>query len=880
MEEITLSINGIRISRPAGTTILEAAEQNGIKIPKLCYHPDLKPFGACRLCLVEDEISGRVMASCVTPIAPKMEILTDSPRVISHRKNIVRLMMAEHPESCVVCSKGNRCQLREIAARMGLGETGLYPIPNYKSIEQANPFIVRDLSKCILCGKCIRADHELVAAGAIDYNLRGFKSRPATLYDLPLEGSNCTFCGTCVSICPTGALSPKTTGHVGTPEKEVISTCGFCGVGCSIFMGVDDDRVVEINPSGQSGSVNGATLCVRGHFAHDFLNSRERLTQPMVRGESGLTAASWNDALDRVAGRLLAIKKDYGPQSIGFFGSSKCTNEENYLFQKMARVLFGTNNLDNGGAMAGRPALQIIDEDMGGRRHINPLANLEKAEVIVVLGADPCYSAPVLSYYLKRAAKRGVPLIGVDLRKTDLFPFSTLWLTVSPDRDYQLINCLAALLWKKFAHDSSFIEQFTEGFGPYSDALSSFNPERLCLASGSNMKSLSHAADLLKGKKISFVVGNGITQQNHCRHSMEAILNLSLMTGSLGCESGGLHVIAKENNQVGAWDMGTVPDALPGRIPLGDVTGRREWERAWDVKISPDPGLNVFRMIEEAEKGNLKALYIMGENPLRSLPQHDRVKEALKRLDLLVVQDILHTETARIADVALPGAAFSEKGGSFTNMEGRIACFSPAVPPPGDGKPDWEILDLLALKMGYPKAYGSIDRIRSEMARLIPTYAGLKENSGDPWTWIRETETNRPFRFSPLPATDAGEMDDDYPLTAILGSQRFHLGSGTRTGHSKRINDFGLKGEVALSSKDGARLQVKSGDRVHVQSREGTLTREARIDKSLGEGRIFVPTAFHKNDALNLLGLATSGHGAPQGFKTCRVRLEKSGGSK
>ncbi|MBC8176958.1 MAG: molybdopterin-dependent oxidoreductase [Desulfobacteraceae bacterium] len=880
MDEISMAINGIRVSCPPGITILEAAEQNGIKIPKLCYHPDLKPFGACRLCLIEEEKNGRVMASCVTPVAAKMEVLTDSPRVIRHRKNIVRLMMAEHPESCVVCSKGNRCQLRGIAAEMGLGETGLYPIPNYKSIEQANPFIVRDLSKCILCGKCIRADHELVVAGAIDYNLRGFKSRPATLYDLPLEGSNCTFCGTCVSICPTGALSPKTTGYVGTPEKETLTSCGFCGVGCSILMGVADDRAVEINPSGLNGSVNGATLCVRGHFAHDFLNSKERLTQPMIRGESDLKTVSWDEALDRVASRLLAIKKDYGPQSIGFFGSSKCTNEENYLFQKMARVLFGTNNLDNGGSMAGRPALQIIDEKTDGRSRINPLANLEKAEVICVLGADPCQSAPVLSYYLKRAAKRGVPLIGIDPRKTDLFPFSTLWLAISPDKDYELINCLAAMVWKKFAHDSNFIERFTEEFNLYTEALSSFNPERLCLASGLDMKSLAYAADLVKGKKISFVVGHGITQQKHGARSMEAILNLSLMTGSLGCESGGLYVITKENNQVGAWDMGTVPDALPGRIPLGDGSGRGEWERAWDVKISPDQGLNVVRMLEEAEKGNLKALYIMGENPLRSLPQHERVEAALKHLDLLVVQDILDTETTRIADVVLPGAAFSEKGGSFTNMEGRIVCFTQVVPPPRDGKPDWEILDLLGLKMGYPKAYRSLERIRAEMVRLIPMYAGLQETPGDAWTWIRRTETEKTLRFSPLQTTDQGPMDDDYPLTAILGSQRFHLGGGTRTGISKRIKDFGLKGEVSLSSKDGARLHVKSGDTVHIQSREGALIREARIDEDLNEGQIFVPTAFHKNDAMNLVGLSVLGSESSQGLKTCQVRVEKLEGSK
>ena len=877
MEDISLTINGMRMSCPPGTTVLEAGDRHGIRIPRLCYHPDLKPSGACRLCLVEDQKSGRIMASCVTPVAPDMEILTDSPRVMRHRRNILRLMMAEHPESCLVCNKGNRCQLRDLAAQAGLGETSLYPTPNYKAIEQANPFIIRDLSKCILCGRCIRADHELVVVGAIDYHHRGFAARPATLYDLPLESSICTFCGTCVSICPTGALTPRIAGYVGTPEREALTTCGFCGVGCSLLAGVADQKVVEINPSGLRGSVNSATLCVRGHFAHDFLNSRDRLTQPLIRKNGDLVPVSWEEALDHTAGRLLAIKKENGPQGIGFFGSSKCTNEENYLFQKIARVLVGTHNVDNGGFTAGREALRVIDEKTGGRRGVIALSQLEKAEAIVVLGADPSHSAPVVSYYLKRASKKGIPLIGVDPRKTDLFPFSALWLTVAPDKDAELLTCLAALMWKRFAHDSSFIERFTEGFGPYSEALSSFNPERLCLASGSEMASVTRAADLLKGKKISFVIGNGITQQRRGVQAMEAILNLAIMTGSLGRELGGIHVLAKENNLVGAWDMGTVPNALPGRTPLDDDVRRREWERVWGVRISPDQGLNVVRMIEEAEKGNLSAMVIMGENPVRSLPQQERISSALKGLDFLVVQDILSTETTRLADVVLPGAAFSEKGGSFTNMEGRISCFNPVVPPPGEAKPDWEILDLLALKMGYSKAYRSLDAIRAEMARLIPMYAELRDDPEKAWTWIREPETTRPFRFSPLPAGDREDLDDDYPLTAILGSQRFHLGSGTRTGRSKRITDFGQNGEVVLSSTDGDRLDLKPGDRVRVESPVGELIRGVRIDNALQAGQIFIPTGFHENDAMNLIGLTASGTGSWQGFKTCQVRLETAG---
>ena len=882
MEDVALTINGKRVSCPPGTSILEAAEEQGIKIPRLCYHPDLEPFGACRLCLVEDEKSGRVMASCVTPVAPDMAVKTDSPRVIKHRINIVRLMMAEHPESCVVCAKGNQCQLRQIAAQLGIAQTDLYPMPNYKPLEQANPFIIRDLSKCILCGKCIRADHELVVVGAIDYNLRGFKSYPATIYDMALEDTGCTFCGTCISICPTGALTAKNTRYVGTPMHESLSICGFCGVGCSLAMGMTDDKIIETNPSNLQNSVNGSTLCVRGHFAHDFLNAEERLTKPMIRKDNQFICVSWDEALDFTANRLVDIRKKYGPQSVGLFGSSKCTNEENYLFQKMARVILGTNNLDNGGYLAGRPVLSLIDERTEGGCRINPLASLEKAEAIFVLGANPGQSVPVVSYYLKRAAKKGIPLIIADPRKTDLVPFSSLWLPIFPHRDLELINSLAALLWKKFAHDSNFIERFTNGFDRYRGDLFSFNPERLCLMAGVGMTAVEKAVDLLKFRKIAFVVGQGILQQKNGTQSMEALLNLLMMTGSLGSEGGGLYVIARENNQIGAWDMGTVPDELPGRQSLGSETARKKWEQAWKAKLSPDQGLNIINMIEEAEKDNLKALYVMGENPLRSLPQPERIRKAFANLDLLVVQDILLTETSRIADVVLPGAAFSEKDGSFTNMEGRIQNFGPVVPPPGDARPDWEILDILAEKMGYPGRYGSLEKIRAEIARLIPLYRDLN-GQGDV-AWVKETSGRKLFQpagegtlipFSPVVLPEDEVPDAGYPFTAILGSLRYHLGSGTRTGHSNRIRDFGLKVEVEISPEDGEKVNLRNGDTVLVQSRYGSLVREIRLDSGIRPGLIFVPTGFNGNQARNLIELTPLGEAHSPGWKTCRVKLEK-----
>jgi len=477
----------------------------------------------------------------------------------------------------------------------------------------------------------------------------------------------------------------------------------------------------------------------------------------------------------------------------------------------------------------------------------------------------------------------------VDPRKTDLTPLSSLYVPISPNKDCEWINSLAAILWKKFGHDTAFIERFTEGFGPYSDALSSFNPERLCLSTGTDMASLERAAKLLKGKKIALIVGHGITQQRSGARTMEALLNLSLMTGSMGSQAGGLYVIAKESNEVGAWDMGTVPNALPGRQPLGNAEARKEWEQSWKVKISPDQGLDLIRMIEESEKGNLKALYIMGENPIRSLPQGDRVMQAMEKLDFLVVQDILHNETTRIADVVLPGAAFCEKDGSFTNMEGRIQCFSQVVPAPGESKPDWEILDLLATRMGHEKRYGSLDKIRAEMTRSIALYADLKENTGTGFSWIRETSKRRVFSpngegtmipFSSLRPMETEVADDEYPFTAILGSQRFHLGSGTRTANSERIRGFGLKGEVEFSPEDGAMMNLQNGDTVQLQSPEGALTREIRLEKGLRPGLVFVPTAFHGNDATNLLGLTPFENTQSQGFKMCQVKVRKMQGPK
>jgi formate dehydrogenase alpha subunit len=884
MEKVSLTINGIMVIAEAGTSILKSAEDNGIRIPTLCNHPHLDPVGACRLCIVEEQKSGRIVASCVTPVSQGMAVETDTPLLREHRRNIIRLMMANHPESCIVCNKGNRCELRLIAAELGVGTTGLYPMTHYMRLEQANPFIIRDLTKCILCGKCIRADHELVVVGAIDYNLRGIRSRPAAAHEMPLEKSTCTFCGTCVSMCPTAALMAKNTRYVGSPQKESSTVCGFCGIGCSLLVGSTDGQLVEINPSHKDGTVNRSTLCIRGHFAHDFLNAPGRLRVPLIRKGEGLEKATWDEALGLIAERLLSIKSKYGPQSIAFLGSSKCTLEENYLFQKIARAQVSSPNVDNGGSLAGRSVWKRVEERLDGGGRPRPLSELEHADVILVLGADPTQSVPVLGYYLKRASRmRGIPLIVADPRKTDLVSFSSLWLGLKPGTDSELIHGLSAMLLKIKSHNADFVTQFTRGFDQYLQSLSSLDLGRVSRETGLDIKVIEKAAGLMEGRRIAFVIGHGICGQRYSLDAIDAIINLSLMTGSLGGKGMGLYLIARENNEAGAWDMGTVPDALPGRRILSDGAVRKHWERAWRVSLSPDPGLSVFRMISEAERGNLKALYVMGENPVRVLPEPDRIARALGNLQFLVVQDILDTETSRLAHVVLPGAAFSEKHGSFTNMEGRIQSFDPALAPMGEAKPDWVILDLLGRRMGSWEPYRSIQSIRDEISKLVPEYADLAKSQDT--VWVRGTSRFKLFRrdgrgdlipftsYSPIHAETA---EEGYPLKAILGSLRCHLGSGTRTGQSERIKDYAVQGEAEISFDDARGMGIDDGDTVSIASPFGSVRKRVRLTRDLNPGFIFVPKAFQGNDVRTLVPLYSLDGAGSQGFNVISVRVEKN----
>ncbi len=865
MEEISLTIDGKPVRCRPGTTVLEAARAVGISIPTLCHHVDLKPAGACRVCLVEDEKNRRIMASCVTPAAPDMTIRTDSPAVLHHRANVIRLMMANHPESCILCDQGNRCELRGVAAGLGIGGIDLYPMARRRPYEDANPFIVRDLTKCILCGRCIRADRELVVVGAIDYQNRGFDARPATLHEEPLERSSCTFCGTCVSMCPTGALRAKTPGYAGSPETWAVSVCGFCGVGCSLRLGTADGRLVEVKPAGGDRTVNHATLCVRGHFEQDFLASPDRLRAPRVLQGGKAVEVPWEEAVRTAAERLRAASAESGPQSVAFLGSAHCTVEEGYLFQKIARAVVGTSNVLIG------PEENSLADRLTGLRPFD-VRSLEEAEAILVAGTDLTVTHPVLGYGVKRAARwKGVPLVVVDPLRTGLVPFAGAWLRAVPGGESEILDALAAALLEQGEKGA----QGTEGLEEAAKALAGLDREEVCRRHGVPPEALEQAARMLAGRRIALVAGEPILAPPRGEATLRALETLSRLLP--GNEAFRFLLAAGACNRVGALDMGMGRDVLPGRMALDRESSRRHWERAWGVRLSPDPGLSGSRLIREMEQGNLKALYVMGANPLRSFPQTRRVRDALKRLDLLVVQDILETRTVAEAHVVLPGAASAEKEGTFTNLEGRIQAFGPALSPPGEARPDWSILADLHHALSAPAGpYAALQDIRREIRDHVPGYAELP---------LETRENGRP-RFRAIPGDAGGQGGDDapprdarvepedaeHPLWAVIRSPRCHTGSGTRTSRSGRSAALEPSEGLLLSPREAGRLGIETGGRVRVFSVSGSLVRRAGVDRNVPDGVVWVAAGMNRNDALELLPLA--GEDAARG--ACRVRVERA----
>jgi len=867
-------------------TILELAGESGVDIPTLCHDAHLTPIGACRLCLVEDESTGRLMASCVTPVAAGMVINTHSLRVIEHRKTIIKLMLASHPDSCLICDKGNQCKLRQIASDLGIGLLDFERISIIGTIDEVNPFIERDLSKCILCAKCIRACQELVIEGAIDYFQRGFTTLPATMGGLPLENSICTFCGTCVALCPTGALMEKDRKYTGTTKTTIETTCPFCGCGCSVCIEVKNNQILRVRP-GKADEVNRGALCVRGSYGYDFVHSPDRLTKPLIKVDGNFEEVSWDQALDCISDEFKKMKVENGPNSMAVFGSSKCTNEENYLLQRFTRCILGTNNIDNGSRLYNGTSQNDTNHNNDISNTTNYTDTLEQSEVIIVIGANLTSSAPVVGYAIKRAVKnKGAKLIVIDPRRTNLSSFAHLWLRPRAGTDVALLNSLAKVIIDEGLSNEGVTTYDTDTFKAFSKTLQKCSPEYAEAITGVASEEIRTAAQLYAtANQASIIYGSGVTQHAHGAKSVKALTNLAILTGNPKNPGKGIYALQQENNGQGACDMGALPDFLPGYESVVDPQSRKKFEKQWKASLPAESGLTALEVMEQVKEGKIKGMWIMGENPVLSFPHGDFVAEALDSLNFLVVQDIFLTETAKLATVVLPATSFAEKDGTFTNFEGRISRVQKAIEPVGESLPDWEIVLRLADKMNHHLPFSSLQQVIDEMEEIAPKYHAYADSARRYQAGLPPLETSHSnkvqsskenARFSPVDHTKQEvEVNGDYPFNLLTGTTLYHFGSGTRSSRAWRLKKYSPEPFVEIGESDAKELKITQGDTVKITSPAGEVTTTTRITDTLPDRTIFMPVTPAEAPVNNLFDIVLDPEAKTPSFKSQKVRIER-----
>jgi formate dehydrogenase (NADP+) alpha subunit len=876
---ITLQINEATVTGKEGITILELAQQLGIRIPTLCHDDHLSRTGACRICLVEEEKRGVLLPSCVTAIAPGMVIKTDSQRVIENRRAILQLMLASHPESCIVCDKGNRCQLRALATELGIGTIPLDPMPQYFPTFDINPFFKRDMSKCILCGKCIRGDQELVVEGVLDYVDRGFNARPATFENLPLEQAGCTFCGTCLSLCPTGALSETNLVHLGAISHSTDTICSHCACGCPLTLETETNRIIRATAT----KINGRqpVLCVKGHFGFNYVHHPERLKFPLVRKNGNLERATWEEALRAVQEGFEKITAQAGPEQIGCIASPQLTNEELFLFQKLARIGLKTPHVDNGSRLTVAPILTSLRQALGQTGASAPFERIHKTGLIWVIGASPTETAPVLGYFIKRAvAQNGTGLLVVDPRKTKLAAKAQLWLNPRPGTDLALIQLMTHHLLNENLWNQGYVYSQTEGYLEWKESVLKQDLRSLERSVGIPYREIQKAAQLLvQAKGVVLVIGSGVSQQIQAFTLMGALLNLMLLTGQWGQENSAIFPVMKESNAQGAWDMGVLPDHLPGYHSLQDSQAVNHFESRWENPIPPGPGLSLLEMISAASQGKLKGLYLAGEDPLGAYPDRHWIAGALDKLDFLVVQDLFLTESALKAQIVLPTQSLFEKKGSLTNLEGRLQTLNRVLNPDKETKSDGEIFALLLQGLTGSPVPSDAEEIFREIQEMVSEYQGTsKKTERGPGPIIKRLGPAKPHSFLiPKIHLDRPAADAEYPFLLLTGSLLPHLGAGTRTAKDWRLQAITPPPQVTISPGDSVQLGVTNGDMVELTSRRGTLQLPVSISEGLSPGVIFLPLPYPDLKVNALLEVFWDPTSKGSVHKCCPVQIKKTG---
>lgn len=845
---VSLNINEREVEVEEGATILEAAQKAGILIPTLCYHQDLLPFGACRLCVVEvEQMKGRLTPSCSTPATNGMVVRTNTPEIRGARKTLLELLLIHHPLDCPVCDKGGSCKLQDLVYEYEVTENRFQDNKFDNPIDYYSPLVERNTNRCVLCGMCARNCDEVVGVAAISFVNRGFGTVIGTNFEREL---NCEFCGGCINICPVGALTDRLFKFKArTWElKEVNTICSYCSTGCTITLGVKDNTIYRV-VGDETAGVNRGRLCSKGRFGYRYVANPERITRPLIKKEGGgFKEATWEEALERVARGFKEVKEKNSADSIGGICSERLTNEEAYLFQKFMRAAIGTNNLDHAGGFSYSGLLKGLKSSLGYTANNISLSDVRNADVIFVVRSNLSETHPVIGYQVNMAVKRDeAKLIVGSSRNIKLNRLAAVSLAHKPHTEICLLNGIISTIISEKLYDQGSVSSSTDGFDELKAGLARYSQEYTEKATGVKGDKIAEAARLLaQSKRVCILVSCGLGILSDDEKLAKAVASLALLTGMAGREGSGIGFLGEKCNSQGALDMGAEPHLLPGYQDVSDEKARGKFEEAWSVTLPSKPGKSALEMLRSAERGEIKALYLAGENPVITYPDTTQTRKALESLDFLVVQDLFLTPTAKYADVVLPAASFAEKTGSFTNFEGRVQRVCCGLNKQEEIKTDLEIFNELSRRLGYDMNLPAPGEVMQEINKLVPlyeevSYEKLAEEGIRLGPYNGGNGVNA--RFIPVEADDTAQKPDrDYPFILLSGSIIFH--SGSLSTRSPELNQVGPGGWVEVSAEDAKEYQLEDGQLVSVKSPRGEIEVKARISKNQTKGSVFIPYHF------------------------------------
>ena len=889
---LRLTIDGTPIEVPTGATVLDAVNRLGLALPQLCKDPDRPPLGACRTCLVHVEGQRGLPAACHLPARDGMIVDTQHPEAVKTRRAVLDLTWSMLTPSR---DRGGFGQLGEAASRHALARPSAAARHGF-AVDDSKSFFVLDREACILCGRCTTACADVQHIGAISLVGRGHDARVGVAADGLMSSSICTSCGQCVATCPTGALRPK---EIPAPiTREIETTCPYCGVGCGIRLKVrEDGRLAVMTDDVPENHSSLGTLCVKGRFGTGFVHSPDRITVPMVKRDGTWREVSWDEALEAAADGLGRNRERFGA-----LASAKATNEDGYIIQKLARVMMGTNNVDHCTRLCHSPSVEAMLTSMGSGATSNSYQDYEEAGCLMVVGADASANHPVIAIRLRKAVSRGARLIVINPKRIELCDQADLWLRELPGTDVALFNAMAKLILDEGLARLDFIRSRTEGFEAWAASLAPYTLEHAEEITGVAREDIARAARWYARPAFSgscLIWGMGITQHTNGTANAHALLNLALAAGQMGFAGSGISPLRGQNNVQGCGDAGAVPTNLPGYADYSPASLSR-FERVWGVRPPGKTGLVVTEMTEGCLDGTIRAMYVVGENPMLAEPDLHHTDKALRQLDCLVVQDLFMHETAELAHVFLPASAFAEKEGTFTNSERRVQRVRKAIDAPGQARPDWwiscELAKRVARRLGVPATgfdFAHPSEIFDEMARLWPAIAGLSyprlESGGIQWPcptldhpgtrflYAGDFPTGR-ARFVPVSqgATAAELPDPEFPFVLNTGRLLYHWHGGTLTRRVQGLLELAPRLEIAINPADARRMGMGEGGVLRVVSRRGELQGFAHVTEAVRPGAIFVPFVKLSDSAANFL--TNSAHDPsskiPE-YKVCAVRLEK-----